>query len=87
MYIDKPEKSYMVYVSHGDITVIEIGTSTLEYNLDGNTSIRAETIRSSPIHFKRNKIYMPITEEEIAELFIESNEELIKEWYLWITKL
>jgi len=78
MYLDKPEKSYMVYVSQGNITVIEIGTSTLEYNLNGNTSIRAEAIRP-PMQFKRDKIYMPITEKEIAEIFLEGDEELTKE--------
>jgi hypothetical protein len=77
MFIDGKTKIYVVSVRDEDIYVIQCPHASMRQSLYGPAMFELEC--GSMQQFKRENKCIPITEEEIAKLFTNENEELSKD--------
>jgi hypothetical protein len=77
MIIDHQTKVYVVSVRDGDICITQCPHASMTQSLYGPAMFELEC--GSIQQFKRQNKYIPITEEEIARLFINETEELLTE--------
>ena len=71
------DQPYVVVANAGDIFVYSVNEWSMSNECDGLTRIRCES-NGYVKRFRRDNIYLPITDKEIAELFCSDNEELIE---------
>ena len=79
MIVNFGKEAYLVLVDKDRETITTFRAENISFtqSLDSSTKFEIESY-SSPTQFKRENKFLPITDSEIASLFIETNEELEK---------
>jgi hypothetical protein len=73
--MDISNRVFFVVSNDKEIIVYTANEASISQNLDGTADFRASCFGHARLYTRDNK-YLPITEKEIAELFIEQNEVL-----------